>query len=206
MKILVLDTETLGVVKPLVYDLGYLIYDTETENILVKRDYLIKQIFDNNNYMKSAYYGWKKPIYEQMLADGYCKKVFWGVALDILRKDIERFTADGTELYAYNSDFDKNAIAKTCDFNKSKQNPTADGIIDIMDFIKPITQTEDYKNFCEKNGFMTKHSTPRPQQKAETLYRYITGQTDFEEKHMALSDSEIELAILLRALELANKR
>ena len=201
MKLLVLDTETLGLFNPLVYDLGYLIYDTETEKVLVKRDYIIKQIYDNDNYMKTAYYGWKKPLYEKLLADGMCKKVYWGVALDILRRDIARFTADGTELYAYNSNFDKNAIQVSCEKQHSKQNPTADGIIDIMDLISRITETEDYKAFCFANGFITKHKKPRPQKKAETLYRYITGQTDFEEKHMALSDSEIELEILLTALQ-----
>lgn len=202
MKLLVLDTETLGLFNPLVYDLGYLIYDTQTEEVVVKRDYIIKQVYDNENYMKTAYYGWKKPLYEQMLADGMCKKVWWGVALQILKKDIERFTADGTELYAYNSKFDRNAIAKTVNKYASKQNPTADGILDIMDLIAPITQTEDYKNFCFENGFITKHKKPQPQRKAETLFRYLSGQTDFEEKHMALNDSEIELEILLKALEL----
>lgn len=203
MKLLVLDTETLGIVNPLVYDLGYLIYDTQTEEIIVKRDYLIKQIYDNENYMQSAYYGWKKPIYEEMLADGKCKKVWWGIALDILRKDIARCVADGSELYAYNSQFDWNAIKMTCEKYNSKQNPTIDGIKDIMDYINPITQTEEYKNFCFKNGFITKHKTPRPQKKAETLFRYLSGQTDFEEQHMALNDSEIELEILLTALKRA---
>lgn len=202
MKLLVLDTETLGIQNRLIYDLGYLIYDTETETILVKRDYIIKQVYDNNAYMQSAYYGWKKPLYEKMLADGLCKKVYLGVALDILRKDIERYTADGTKLFAYNSKFDKSAIADSCSKFNMKQNPTSDGIIDIMDYISPITQTEDYKRFCMENGFMTKHSTPRPQQKAETLFRYLSGQTDFVEKHMALNDSEIELEILLKVWDL----
>lgn len=197
-----LDTETLGIVNPLVYDLGYLIYDTQTEEIIVKRDYLIKQIYDNETYMQSAYYGWKKPIYEEMLADGKCKKVWWGIALDILRKDIARCVADGSELYAYNSQFDWNAIKMTCEKYNSKQNPTIDGIKDIMDYINPITQTEEYRKFCFDNGFITKHKKPQPQRKAETLFRYLSGQTEFEEKHMALSDSEIELVILLKALGL----
>lgn len=202
-KLLVLDTETLGLQKPYVYDLGYLIYDMQTEEVEVKRDYIIKQIYDNENYMKSAYYGWKKPLYEEMLADGKAKKVYWGVALDILRKDIKKALGDGNiELYAYNSSFDQNAIAKTIEKLNGKQNPTADGIIDIMDYIKPITETEEYAEFCRVNGFMTKHSKPRPQKKAETLFRYLTGQTDFEEKHMALNDSEIELEILRVALGL----
>lgn len=202
MKILILDTETLGLFSPLVYDLGYVIYDTETEKPIVKRDYLIKQVYDNENYMKTAYYGWKKPLYEEMLAADGCKKVWWGMAMLILMKDIERVMADGSELYAYNSRFDYNAIKTTCEKYGARRNPTFNGIKDIMDYIKPITETEEYKQFCFANGFLTKHKTPRPQKKAETLFRYLTGETDFEEKHMALNDSEIELEILLKALGL----
>ena len=41
--------------------------------------------------------------------------------------------------------------------------------LDIMDFIKPITNTKEYKDFCKENGYMTKHKYPRPQMKAETF-------------------------------------
>ena len=47
MKLLVLDTDTLGVFDPSVYDLGYLIYDTESEEIVVARDYITQEIYDN---------------------------------------------------------------------------------------------------------------------------------------------------------------
>ena len=78
----------------------------------------------------------------------------------------------------------------------------ADGIADIMEVISGITETEDYQEFCRLNGFMTKHRRPRPQMKAETLYRYLTKNKDYEEEHTGLEDSLIELAILMTALDL----
>ena len=65
-----------------------------------------------------------------------------------------------------------------------------------------IATTPSYKNFCLENGFVTKHKKPRPQRKAETLYRYLNNQTDYIEEHTALADSRIELEILLVALGL----
>ena len=88
------------------------------------------------------------------------------------------------------------------------KNPTADGILDIWKGLTDphITQTEDYINFCKAHGFMTKHKKPRPQAKAETVYRYLMNQTDYVEEHTALEDSKIELAILLKALSLTGAR
>ena len=51
-----------------------------------------------------------------------------------------------------------------------------------------------YKEFCDKNSYYTEagnYSTT-----AEIMYRFITGDTTFEEQHTALSDAEIESAIL----------
>ncbi len=202
MRVLVLDTETLGVCDPSVYDLGYLIYD-DADGILVARDYITAEIYDDLDRMKSAYYAEKLPIYEKRLADGYCKKTKWAYALRMLARDINKYGVDG--IYAYNSRFDTRAIAKTCgDFNV-KKNPTSDGIKDIWKGLADphITKTESYIKFCKDNGFMTKHNKPRPQAKAETVYRYLTGQTDYMEEHTALEDSKIELAILLKALTLS---
>lgn len=201
MRVLVLDTETLGVQDPSVYDLGYLIYD-DADGVIVARDYITKEIYDNPRKMKTAYYYNKLPIYEERLADGYCKKTKWRYALMVLQRDINKYKPDG--IYAYNSSFDTRAIAKTCELFKVK-NPTADGILDIWKGLTDphITETEDYKKFCKKNGFMTKHKkNPRCQAKAETVYRYLMNQTDYEEQHTALEDSKIELAILLKALEM----
>ena len=203
MKIIVLDTETLGVFDPSVYDLGYVIYDSEVDGIIKARDYITSEIFDDESKMKTAYYANKLPLYHQRLADGYCKKTKWAYILRVLKRDINKYGVDG--IYAYNSRFDTRAIALTCEKLGIKTNPTADGIIDIWKGLTDphITQTEEYKEFCRVNGFMTKHKKPRCQAKAETVFRYLTGQTDYIEEHTALEDSKIELAILLKALSLS---
>lgn len=199
MKILVLDTETLGLYDQRVYNLGYVVYDTDTCEKLIERDYVIKQIFDNERLMQTAYYADKKPLYIERLEDGACKKLFWGNACRILAHDMERYEVGA--ILAYNSRFDYNAILKTCERYCTKRNPTADGIADIMKVIDTITETADYKKFCKAHGFMTKHKKPRCQKKAETLYRYLTGNADYKEEHTALADSRIELEIYLEAVK-----
>jgi hypothetical protein len=59
-----------------------------------------------------------------------------------------------------------------------------------------VATTPTYKAFCEENGYMTKHKTPRPQVKAEIIYRYITGDNEFIESHTGLEDVLIEKEIL----------
>ena len=197
MKIIVLDTETLGLQNPTIYELGFIIYDTETNSIIKERDYLIKQVYDNLDLFNTAYYSSKRPIYEEMLVSKLIKRVYWGYALNMLLKDIEKYNV--SEIYAYNSRFDKNAIQHTIQELNGVKGFESD-ILDIMNYIQPIVDTPNYQDFCESNGYMTKHKKPRPQKKAETLYRYLTNNIDFIEDHMALSDSQIELTILLTAL------
>lgn len=199
MKIIVLDTETLGLQNPTIYELGFIVYDTESNSIIKERDYLIKQVYDNLDLFNTAYYSNKRPIYEEMLISKLIKRVYWGYALNMLLKDIEKYNV--SEIYAYNSRFDKNAIKHTIQALNGVKDFESD-ILDIMNYIQPIVSTSNYQDFCESNGYMTKHKTPRPQKKAETLYRYLTNNTDFIEDHMALSDSQIELEILLVALGL----
>lgn len=199
MKI-VLDTETAnGFACPLVYDFGYVVA-TDSGEIIKTRSYVIKEVFDNKKLFATAYYKEKRPLYEMRLKSGYSKKVALSFALYQLKKDMKKY---GVEKFAYNSRFDNKAINKTMHyFHKTKHNPIENAIVDIMDYIAPITDTQEYKNFCESNGFMTHHKTPRPQKKAETLYRYLTNNPSYTEEHTALEDSKIELAILMTALNL----
>ena len=59
-----------------------------------------------------------------------------------------------------------------------------------------IAKTPTYREFCFDNGYVTKHKTPRPQVKAEVIYKYITGDNDFVESHTGLEDVLIEKEIL----------
>lgn len=196
---LVLDTETINLEKQFIYDLGYTIADNNGD-IIAKKSYIITQIFNNKELFATGYYANKLPLYNERLKNGYSKKVCWGNAMRYLANDIKKYGI--TEIYAYNSKFDTKAIAFMCSWYGVINPLGATEILDIMDFIQPITTTTDYKNFCESNGFMTKHKKPKPQQKAETLYRYLKNNVNYEEEHTGLEDSLIELEILMTALGL----
>lgn len=199
MKI-VLDTETAnGFKNPLVYDFGYVIAN-DNGKIVKTRSYIIKEVYDNMKLFNTAYYKDKRSLYEMRLKSGYSKKVNLSYAMYQLKRDMKKY---GIEKFAYNSRFDNNAIKSTMEyFGKTKHNPLESLIADIMDYIKVITETEDYKKFCKDNNFMTAHRTPRVQKKAETLYRYLTNNPQYAEEHTALEDSKIELFILNKALDL----
>ena len=63
-----------------------------------------------------------------------------------------------------------------------------------------ICKTKGYRSWCEEHGFMTKHKTPRPQEKAETIYRYLIGDETFEESHTGLEDVMIEKEIFAHCM------
>jgi hypothetical protein len=198
MKI-VLDTETISLEKPFVYDLGYVIVN-DNGDIIAKKSYVISQVWNNQELFATAYYANKKPLYYARLKSGYSKKVGWGHAMRYLANDIKKYGI--TEIYAYNSKFDSRALNFMCAWYKVVNGLGGIEIQDIMNFIKPITKSQDFVNFCESNGYMTNHKTPQPQKKAETLYRYLTNNVDYEEEHTGLEDSLIELQILMTALAL----
>jgi hypothetical protein len=194
---LILDTETISLEKPFVYDLGYTIADADG-NIIAKKSYVITQVWNNKELFATSYYAAKKPLYISRLKSKYSKKVSWGNAMRYLANDIKKYGV--TEIFAYNSKFDTRALNFMCAWYKVVNGLGAFKINDIMKYIAPITETEDYKNFCESNGYMTAHKIPQCQKKAETLYRYLTKNVDFTEEHTGLEDSLIELEILMAAL------
>ena len=51
----------------------------------------------------------------------------------------------------------------------------------------------EYDNFCYNNGYLTKRGCKR--YTAEILYRFLTGQNDFVERHTGLEDVLIEKEI-----------
>lgn len=197
---LIVDTETAnGLASPLIYDLGWVVAD-ENGEIILQRSYVIREVFDNETLFNTAYFKDKRPLYLERLESKYSKKVYLAYALRQLQKDMKKY---GVESFAYNSTFDNKAIKNSMQyFNKTKYNPVEPPISDIMKLIGVITETEEYKAFCEKNGFMTKHKKPRPQKKAETLKKFLDKNPNYQEQHTAVEDSKIELEILITALGL----
>lgn len=200
MNRIIFDTETISLNKRFIYNIGYVITDGDGK-VLLERDMVIRQVYDNKPLFATSYYADKRPLYTKYMKGRRTKKVSWGEACRIMCKDIKDYdVADG---YAYNSDFDEQAFYFTHCFFGNKRRPL-DGIKvhDIMDYIKVITETEDYKSFCKKHGLITKHATPRAKQTAESVYAYLTNNGEYEEEHTALADSRIESFILTKCLKL----
>ena len=63
MIIAVFDTETTSLEKPFCYNLGYCLVDTDTKEKVLKRDYVVEQIWNNLELFSSAYYASKREIY-----------------------------------------------------------------------------------------------------------------------------------------------
>ena len=62
-----------------------------------------------------------------------------------------------------------------------------------------FAKNEEYKKFCIKNGYLVNN---RPRLTAEILYRFISGNNDFVEKHCGLEDTEIEKIIFWECLKM----
>lgn len=198
MKVLVFDTETISLNKAFIYNLGYVVVDTETGEILATRDFVIKQVYDNKALFATAYYSNKRPLYTSKMKAKKCRKVNWGDACRVMLKDIKDYGIK--QVYAYNSDFDEKAFYFTHLFFKNKRRPLDYVVVnDIMDLIKPIIKSKEYKEFCKANNYLT--SSNRVKQTAEIVYRFVSGNNDFIEEHTALNDSMIEMSILLKCLK-----
>lgn len=205
---IVLDTEACPIDKEydkvdgnnmFAYDFGWTVCDKHG-NIYERRSFINADIFlDEQECMQSAYYADKIPEYWNKIKDGRATmKSLYNIRKAFL-EDVEKYEVE--EVYAYNMWFDYKTTNRTMAWvTKSKYRhffPKDMKVCDIMKMAQDVVaKTPTYIRFCQDNGFMTAHKTPRPQLKAETVYRYIKQDTDFIESHTALEDAEIETAIM----------
>lgn len=191
--IMVFDTETAGGFnKPFAYNIGYTIKDTESGETLTKKDYVVEQVWHNLPLFTSAYYANKRELYVSRMRGKRTKMLKFGYICQEMIRDIERHEV--TSAYAYNSPFDDNVFNTNCDWYKCVNPFDNIPIFDIRGYVHEFLVNGDFKNFCELNSYFTEggnYSTT-----AETVYRFITDNTDFSEEHTALADSEIEWEIL----------
>lgn len=201
INIFMCDTETAGeILQALVYDIGGGITTLKDGTLRDTLNYINFNVFyEKKDMMKSAYYANKLPAYRDEIWEGE-REVF-----DIvdIRARIHKYFKDHniTVVCAHNARFDIRAL------NNSIREATDNRIkyffpygIEVWDTLKMARQVlgkmPTYHKFCEENGFMTKHTTPRPRYTAEVIYRFITKDINFEEAHTGLKDVEIETQIL----------
>lgn len=208
--ILMLDTETCNTLKVgsqldmssvLVYDLGFQVVD-KAGNVYEKGSYIISDIFFGEmDLMKSAYYANKLPRYYADIAKGWRKvRTLFEVRREVLAV-MEEYRID--TVCAHNAKFDCNALNTTIRYltKSSMRYFFKYGVIwwDTLKMAKStICKQKRYIKFCQDNGYMTKHKKPQVRATAEILYRFISGNYDFEESHTGLEDVKIETIILAK--------
>lgn len=183
----------------LVYDLGWVIYDNKTGEVLRERSFVIAETFYDNRRMQSAYYASKLPQYHEGIKRGEWVVAGFREVWQTLRADCKEFGV--SKAWAYNCQFDEKALNSTLDHYSNGYNhwfmPYKLRLNDIWDYCSNITSTTAYLKFCDKNGYFTPKGNPITN--AETVYRFISGARDFVEDHTALSDARIEMEILKAA-------
>ena len=63
MRIMIFDTETTDINKCFCYNVGYVIYDTETETFVDSKEFVVEQIWHNLPLFSTAYYANKRQFY-----------------------------------------------------------------------------------------------------------------------------------------------
>lgn len=191
--------------RQLIFDIGWTVTDKHG-NILLKRNFLVEDIFTDMSLMRHAHYFSKYPLYITMLSKGEIELARWVKIVSAFEQDILDY--DIHEAYAYNIAFDKLALENThriitgrkflfWKVHEMKTNclwgMCAETIMQTKGFIKTAVE----EGWLSPSGNITTN--------AETAYRFITGMYDFEESHTALDDAVIESEIMARCFKTKRK-
>ena len=209
---LIVDVETANIqpsttVDPrnmLVYDIGYVIADY-SGNIIKQRSFVIADVFFGEaEKMKSVYYADKIPSYIEDIIKGKRIVIPFDVVRQLMEKDIAQYNIK--VFNAFNSYFDITALNNTAQYLRQdkfffKEKLT---VWDIMSMARQtIYRMKSYKTFCEKNNLLTAQG--RISQKAESYYKFICNNPNFQETHKGLDDVLIETEIYKRCLKTHKK-
>lgn len=194
---LISDENKLDLSQSLVYDVGWSVLDKKGRPYL-KRSYVVAEIFLDKELMQSAYYKDKIPQYWEEIKQGKRQlKKFKNIWYQFLA---DRKKYNVKYVFAHNAYFDWKSLNNTIRFlSGSKYRYFFPYKVEMWDTLKMsrdvLGNDFQYSKFCEENNYLTKHRTPQNRMTAEVIYRYISGNNDFEEKHTGLEDVEIETEI-----------
>lgn len=209
---MMIDTETcngiatedgLDLTQSLVYDIGCAIVDKRGNTYDEQSFVIIETFIGMKDVMKSAYYANKIPMYWEDIKNGKRQLVRLHTARTIILNMMKKY--DAKIMVAHNAGFDARSLNTTERYiSKSKYRyffPYGYEWYDTLKMAKDIYGNQpSYRRYCERHGYMTRHRVPRPRMTAEILYRYLTGNEDFEESHTGLEDVKIESQIFAQCM------
>jgi len=185
----VFDTETIGLDKKWIYDLGLVIIG-KTGQPLYRKRWIIREVMNIPNIEEIAYYGRKiRKFYKN------AQTVKFAFAREQFRQIMKYFEVNC--ITAYNLQFDMSALKETIKYTeiggKFLNYP-----VDYFDLwnasCNSIFQQRLFKDIAIQENWLTENGNFRTS--AEIAYRYITGNYNFIESHTALEDADIEATIL----------
>jgi DNA polymerase III epsilon subunit-like protein len=200
-KFIVIDTETTNSIDdPIVYDIGFAVVD-RTGKVYETHSYAIADVILDDEMMSTAYYNEKLPQYWEEIKNGKRFLRHFKTVKMILADICKQY--DIKVVVAHNARFDYRSLNLTQRYiTSSKYRYFFPYGIKIWDTLKMsrevLKENEDYTQFCEDNGYITKNNQKRFT--AEILYRFITGDNEFIEKHKGLDDVMIEKDIFAYCL------
>ena len=197
---LVVDIETANTTdEAIAYDIGFAVTDRRG-NIYESGSYMVAEMFyDYADLMQSAYYAEKLPTYWKDLAEGKRKIKGLLTIRRIIHHLMEQYEI--TDVWAYNCRFDRKGLDNTMRYiTKSNYRwffPYGTEFHCIQHCAcQTLLQQKTYFRFALENGLLTEKG--HLSTSAESAYRYISKDADFEENHTGREDVEIEIKILVK--------
>lgn len=204
LRVLMLDTETTNSIDdPIVYDLGYEIFDLDG-NLYDRNSFVNADVFCDKELMASAFFADKIPAYWSDIKRGKRELRTWRTITETLYKTI--MDNDVKVICAHNARFDYRSIHLTQRYETSSRwrwvFPWGCEWWDTLTMAREILKDNaEYETFCVANNFTTANGKPR--YTAEILYKFITNDLNFAESHTGLEDVQIERKIFEYLLDLA---
>ena len=199
---LMLDTETAnGLDCPIVYDIGFAVIDKKG-NVYESYSFVVYEVFCKmKDLMQTAYYKEKIPMYEKDIAEGKRKIATYKTIKTIIANLCKKYNI--VAIVAHNAPFDYRSTTGTQRYlTKSKYRYFLPYGIPIWCTLTMARQTfakqPTYQMWCKENGFTTKNGAVRLT--AEVIYRFITQDIEFKEKHTVIEDVMIEKEIFAKIL------
>lgn len=195
--VMMLDTETTNDIDcPIVYDVGYHIF-TLKDGVLCERSFVNADVFCDAELMATAYFADKIPAYWNQIRRGERELRKWATIKRQLATDCKKF--DVEVICAHNALFDNRALNTTQRYETTSKFryflPFGLEWWDTLRMAREVLKNnESFGEFCYQNDYLTKRGQRR--YTAEIIYRWLTGDNDFEESHTGLEDVKIETEIL----------